>query len=467
MYIEPFLGGGAMYFAIAPRRAILSDNNAELIETYKTLRTSSALIAKELRELPVSEEEYYRIRDSVPRSRVKRAIRFIYLNRTCYGGVHRTNQAGVFNVPYGGGDRSAKSIVAPGGVLETAAQILRETRELEFLSVDFEFSISRAREGDVVYADPCYRGSARTGYDRYGPKSYSFEDQKRLAKCLLCAYEKNALVLLSTQTTEGFEELVNVGIVLTLWRKPGLTQPGKHQSAKEYLLVLDPKHELARWEPLSDFNVKLNGKNRSDPEFPRVPSTRDIMRRVIREAVKCPLNGTGPTSGRYPRKLKWEKALLEILQKHEDGLSYAEISRLLQIPNRSLDDCLRRCEAKGVVRQYNITGTWRVIKDAIKDATIQQYMTASQRAKMNGIDIRTQYRVDRIARTRPELLDEIGKGALSIAAAYRLCCPPKVLNGVSRLRSAWRRATEEERTIFRAEILNGGATDRQALRTSQ
>jgi site-specific DNA-adenine methylase len=129
-------------------------------------------------------------------------------------------------VPYGGGDRSAKTIVAEGGILEAAAQTLRKTRQLELLSADFEFSISQARPGDVVYADPCYRGSARTGYDRYGPKSYSFEDQQRLAKCLLRAYEKSALVLLSTQTIDGFEELVKAGLVLTLWRRPGLTQPG-------------------------------------------------------------------------------------------------------------------------------------------------------------------------------------------------------------------------------------------------
>jgi DNA adenine methylase len=261
-YIEPFLGGGAMYFALAPKqRAILSDNNAELIETYQTLRASYALVAKELERLPVSAEDYYRIRDNErPRSRVGRAARFIYLNRTCYGGIHRTNQEGVFNVPYGGGDRNAKKILE-SGILETAARILRETRQLDLVARDFEFSISQARDGDVIYADPCYRGSARIGYDRYGPKAYSFEDQKRLAKCLLFAFEKNALILLSTQATEGFEELVARGFVLTLWRRPGLTHPGKQQTGKELLIVLDPKHDLARWEPLSDFNVKLNGKH--------------------------------------------------------------------------------------------------------------------------------------------------------------------------------------------------------------
>jgi DNA adenine methylase len=135
-----------------------------------------------LQTLPISAEDYYRIRDSErPRSKVKRAARFIYLNRTCYGGIHRTNHDGVFNVPYGGGERNAKKIIEDG-TLETAARTLRETRELELVARDFEFSISQAREGDVVYADPCYRGSARIGYDRYAPKAYSFDDQKRLAK---------------------------------------------------------------------------------------------------------------------------------------------------------------------------------------------------------------------------------------------------------------------------------------------
>jgi DNA adenine methylase len=388
-YIEPFLGGGAMYFALAPKeRAILSDNNAELIETYKTLRASYESVAKELASLPVSEPDYYRIRDSErPRSKVGRAARFIYLNRTCYAGIYRTNQDGVFNVPYGGGDRSAKKILE-GGILASCARILRETRQLDLVTRDFESSIGRALEGDVVYADPCYRGSARIGYDRYGPKAYSFEDQKRLAKCLFAAHEKGALVLLSTQTTEGFEQLVKAGLVLTLWRRHGLTQPGKQQTGKELLIVLDPKHELARWEPLSDFNVKLNGKHRSDPAPIRARSNQEIIRRAVCKAAQDPLNG-------------------------KVGPNY---------------------------------------KQGEKRDALNHFHSEIDRAKMNGIGRTSQYYLDQIARLRPELLTQIADGSCSILGAYRLCKPAKSVTGLSRLRRAWSRATEKERAIFRAEI---------------
>jgi DNA adenine methylase len=450
-YIEPFLGGGAMYFALAPKqRAILSDNNAELIETYQTLRASYALVAKELERLPVSAEDYYRIRDNErPRSRVGRAARFIYLNRTCYGGIHRTNQEGVFNVPYGGGDRNAKKILE-SGILETAARILRETRQLDLVARDFEFSISQARDGDVIYADPCYRGSARIGYDRYGPKAYSFEDQKRLAKCLLFAFEKNALILLSTQATEGFEELVARGFVLTLWRRPGLTHPGKQQTGKELLIVLDPKHDLARWEPLSDFNVKLNGKHRADPEPVRPRFVGEIVRRVTSEAAKHPL--AGRISNRE-RGSKWDLTLLQLLERSPDGVTGAEIQRAIGIHRRSLMDRLYYWRNAKRISQDTVTKKWRVVVSVPFTYTSQSNCATRKRARENGVSPGTQNRLDQVAPFRPDLLERIKDGQLSVHAAYRLLKASKSTSlMLGELRRAWRRATERERAIFRAEI---------------
>jgi DNA adenine methylase len=254
-YIEPFVGAGAMYFALQPKRAILGDTNHALIETYAVVRDQPDYLAEKLLELPVTKEVYYEMRKTVPKDPLNRAVRFIYLNRTCYGGIPRTNQEGVFNVPFGGGERNAKFLIEQG-ILQKAAGCLRET-ELELLSADFEESIQRANVGDVIYCDPCYRGVSRVGYDRYGPKIYSWEDQLRLASIVLKAYQKGVLAVLSTQTTEGFEDLLALGTLVSLCRRPGLTQPLKKQTGREILLILDPNGNGPRWESLNSPDGRL------------------------------------------------------------------------------------------------------------------------------------------------------------------------------------------------------------------
>src|SRR5262249_24543872 len=105
-YIEPFLGAGAMFFALGPSRSIISDINDELINCFIQVRDAPDYLLSKLSRIPVTAAAYYSVRDSSPKSDRGRAIRFIYLNRTCYGGLHRTNLRGEFNVPYGGGSRT-------------------------------------------------------------------------------------------------------------------------------------------------------------------------------------------------------------------------------------------------------------------------------------------------------------------------------------------------------------------------
>src|ERR1700690_729520 len=102
VYFEPFLGGGSLFFCLQPTKAVLSDVNCELIETYIAVRDSHEKVLDTVRAMPISSGEYYSIRDSEPRSQIERAARFLYLNRTAFGGIFRLNRSGEFNVPYGG-----------------------------------------------------------------------------------------------------------------------------------------------------------------------------------------------------------------------------------------------------------------------------------------------------------------------------------------------------------------------------
>lgn len=108
MYVEPFVGGGAVLFDIQPRKAIINDYNEELINVYKTVRDN---LDEVLNKLRVHEEknskDYYEIRsldrsiEFVNLSNVDRVARMLYLNRTCYNGLYRVNSTGYFNVPFG------------------------------------------------------------------------------------------------------------------------------------------------------------------------------------------------------------------------------------------------------------------------------------------------------------------------------------------------------------------------------
>lgn len=179
-YIEAFLGSGAVFFHCRPPQALLADVNAELIGTYVAVRDDWQGV---LRHLERHHEEhcrdyYYRVRTSVPQSPEARAARFIYLNRTCWNGLYRVNRAGEFNVPIG----TKKKVILDSDDFASTAEALRAA---ELACDDFEPVIDRARQEDLVFADPPYTVShGRNGFVKYNERLFSWSDQQRLARAL-------------------------------------------------------------------------------------------------------------------------------------------------------------------------------------------------------------------------------------------------------------------------------------------
>src|SRR5437899_2071090 len=94
VYREPFLGSGAVFFAIRPVRASLSDSNQELIGAFRVVRDSPSALIAILKKYRYDREQYYRIRSLSPSDPVKAAARLIYLNRSCWNGLYRVNRRG-------------------------------------------------------------------------------------------------------------------------------------------------------------------------------------------------------------------------------------------------------------------------------------------------------------------------------------------------------------------------------------
>jgi DNA adenine methylase len=177
-YWEPMVGSGALFFHVAPKKAILADLNPDLMNFYRVLRDDTSELVDRLKNLRASRKLYYHMRDTRPRSRLDRAVRFAYLNRLCWNGLYRVNKEGKFNVPIG--DRLPRTLWSTRE-LRAAAKTLALA---ELATGDFRSTLRKAKRGDFVFLDPPYpRGApVKTGFNRYCSDFFSLADHKRLGR---------------------------------------------------------------------------------------------------------------------------------------------------------------------------------------------------------------------------------------------------------------------------------------------
>lgn len=201
-YWEPFLGGGAVFFALNPATASLSDKNEELIETYSVVRDEPEKLIQKLRRMRNSEDEYYRIRAKRPDDCVARAARFIYLSTLAFNGIHRYNLRGEFNVPYG--FKTHLEVCDSQQILGCSARLNRKTLR----HGDFEAILAGSKEGDLVYLDPPYTvAHNNNGFVKYNASIFSWQDQKRLADAAKAARKKGCYVIVSNADHSCVREL--------------------------------------------------------------------------------------------------------------------------------------------------------------------------------------------------------------------------------------------------------------------
>lgn len=193
-YFEPFLGGGALFFDLRCENATLSDSNEELMACYQVVqRAPSQLIAK-LSRCSVDAEEFYRMRGLDPDalSELDRAVRFIYLNKTCFNGLYRVNRQGRFNTPFGA-CKNARLIDE-----ENLYRVSSALQDAQLLCDDYGEVLKRATRGDFVYLDPPYLPiSEYSDFKRYTPAQFYESDHVRLAEVFRVLDKRGCAVLLS------------------------------------------------------------------------------------------------------------------------------------------------------------------------------------------------------------------------------------------------------------------------------
>lgn len=211
-YIEPFLGGGAVFFSLHPQKAIINDLNEDLINAYKIIKSGnySKLIDK-LKEFSdeyhnAPDEFYYHIRewDRVDNwmdahDAVDRAARMIFLNRTCYNGLYRVNSKGQFNTPMG---RYRNPLICDEtNIKEIHEYLSNPENHIEIMNGSYEDAIKKAKDGDVIYIDPPYDYEDDDGFTKYQMSGFSFEDFQKLKEKCDKAVNKGAFVIISNNAT--------------------------------------------------------------------------------------------------------------------------------------------------------------------------------------------------------------------------------------------------------------------------
>jgi DNA adenine methylase len=211
-YYEPFVGGGAVFFSLQQKNAVINDLNSELINVYEVIRDDVDELIKNLSLMKRknTEEYYYELRakdrseEYKTYSKVEKASRFIYLNKTCYNGLYRVNSSGYFNTPFG---KYKNPNIVNDTVLRTVHKYLNESK-IEICNGDFEEALKGIRKNSFVYFDPPYDPvSDSSNFTGYTASGFNRNEQIRLKNLCDKLNERGVKFLLSNSNTEFIREL--------------------------------------------------------------------------------------------------------------------------------------------------------------------------------------------------------------------------------------------------------------------
>lgn len=205
-YIEPFIGGGAVFFYLEPKDAIISDLNKDLIEAYKVVKSHPKELIELLKkyEKKHSKEFYLKIREEYNADKldkISKSAHLIYLNKACFNGLYRVNSKGGFNVPFG---QHKKFSVNEAGILATS-KILKKTK---IEHTDFTQVLKNAKKGDFVYFDPPYYPlNTGSNFTTYTKESFLEKEQEKLMKTFEKLDDRGCILMLSNSDTPFIRKL--------------------------------------------------------------------------------------------------------------------------------------------------------------------------------------------------------------------------------------------------------------------
>ena len=211
-YFEPFVGGGALFFELAPQQALINDFNTELINCYQQIKEHpDQLITLLQHHQEKNTKDYYLDLRSVDRdgrieqmTGVEKAARIMYMLRVDFNGLYRVNAKNQFNVPYG---RYKNPKIVDSELIYAISNYLNKN-SIQIVSGDFEKAVETAKQGDFVYFDPPYIPISETSaFTSYTHEGFSYDDQVRLRDTFKKLSERGVHVMLSNSSSSLVYEL--------------------------------------------------------------------------------------------------------------------------------------------------------------------------------------------------------------------------------------------------------------------
>ena len=212
-YFEPFFGGGYLFFNLSPKRSFINDLNKEIINVYLSIKENPIMLINLLKDHEKfnSEDYFYKIRDldrpsnsSIKRlTKIEKAARTIYLNKTCYNGLFRVNSKGQFNVPYG--KYKKPKILDEENIYQLSYFLNKE--HVKITSLDFSIAVKNAKKGDFIYFDPPYDYDNQEGFVNYNKDGFDRKDLIRLKSTCDVLIKKGCIVLVSNNDTSFVRNL--------------------------------------------------------------------------------------------------------------------------------------------------------------------------------------------------------------------------------------------------------------------
>lgn len=234
-YVEPFFGGGALFFALQPKKAIINDINDEITNSLSEIKSnySSLMEALDLYQNSHDENFYYKMRKSNFINKTHKAARFIYLNKAGFNGMYRVNKNDEFNVPFG---KKEKLNLYSKKNFESISKLLNKNK-IKIMNKNYYDILSKVKKGDFVFVDPPYDIETNnfTSYTKYG---FDREDQTRLANELIKLDKKGVKWILTNSNTSFISDLYKKfnQTIITTNRNINSNSSKRKNGAKEIII---------------------------------------------------------------------------------------------------------------------------------------------------------------------------------------------------------------------------------------
>ncbi len=235
-YIEPFLGGGAVFFDLAPEMAVINDSNEELMNAYEVVKNNVDDLIDILLGYKHSETFFYKLRKKQPQklSRLERAARTVYLNKTCFNGLYRVNKKGEFNVPFG---KYVNPTICDEKKLKAASLALQNT---VIECADYQAVLRKyAHKGDLIYIDPPYHPISKySDFKRYTKEFFYEKDQIKLRDTIRELKDKGCTVIASNSYCEFILELYKEHEIKVVKAKRYINKDAKGRNGTKEVIIL-------------------------------------------------------------------------------------------------------------------------------------------------------------------------------------------------------------------------------------